>query len=113
MKITKEVIIFFVLYVFIFAINVDKRFYEWDEFSHWGRFLKETLRLNSLFCTSNASMSHKDYVPIITVFEYIWCRLSFRYVEADAYSAQQVLMVSMMLPVFSVFDCKRPSNTVS
>lgn len=97
------IILFVLLYFFIFAINVGKRFVEWDEMSHWGRFLKECLRLDSLYCVSDAPMSHKDYVPVITVFEYIFCRLSLRYAEADAYRAQQVLMIAMIIPSLNSF----------
>lgn len=32
---------FLVLTLIVFAMNYGKHYYEWDEFSHWGRFLKE------------------------------------------------------------------------
>ena len=78
-----------VFYLFCFLGNTGKRFTEYDEFSHWGVFLKECLRLNRLFCTSSLPFNHKDYVPAITLFETIWCRLSGRFREADAYRAIQ------------------------
>ena len=99
---------------FFFLIKFSKRFWAWDEFSHWGVFLKETLRLDSLYCTSPLTIAHKDYVPAITLFETIWCKLSFRYNKADAYRAIQIFMFSLMMPMFDKLNelshnknCKR------
>ncbi len=92
--------LFILFYVFCFVSNHGKRFYSWDEVSHWGRFLKESLRMDKLYCMTPFHLSHKDYVPAVTLFEYIWCRLCRRFVEADVYRAIQVLMFSMLLPIF-------------
>ncbi|MBO4458993.1 MAG: hypothetical protein J5802_14900 [Butyrivibrio sp.] len=92
--------IFLTFYVFCFVINFKKCFMDWDEFSHWGFFLKESLRLDSLYCMSPIWFSHKDYVPAITLFETIWCRLSGRFTEPDAYRGIQIFMFSMLMPIF-------------
>ena len=95
--------VFAIFYVLCFILNANKSFIHWDEFSHWGPFLKESLRLDQLYCMSPMDFAHKDYVPAVTIFEAIWCRLGFRYTEPDAYRAIQVLMFSMFLPVFEKF----------
>ena len=94
------IFVFTVFYIFCFVSNSGKRFLSWDEFSHWGMYLKESLRLDSLYCMSPLSFSHKDYVPAVTIFETIWCRLSGRYAESDAYRAIQILMFSLLMPMF-------------
>lgn len=94
------VFIFLVFYVFCYVINYRKRFTTWDELAHWGMFLKESLRLDSLFCMSTLEFPHKDYVPSITLFETIWCRLNGRYVEADVYRGLQIFLFSMLMPMF-------------
>ena len=66
-------------------------------------FLKESLRLDMLYAESPLPLFHKDYVPASTLFEVIWCRLSGRFVEADAYRAIQMVMFAMMLPMFECF----------
>ena len=109
----KEGLCFFTLfYFFCFISNIGKWFTEWDEFSHWGIFLKETLRLDALYCTSSLPFAHKDYVPAITLFETLWCRLSGRFREADAYRAIQIFMFSMLLPVLERFSehCEKKSD---
>ncbi len=95
---------FFVFYVLCFFLNSQKCFAFWDEFSHWGMFLKESLRLDSLYCMSPLEFVHKDYVPAITLFETIWCKLNFRFAEADAYRAIQIFMFSLLMPMFESFN---------
>lgn len=90
--------IFILLYIFCFITNQDKEFVSWDEFSHWGMFLKESLRLDSFYCNSPIYFAHKDYVPAITLFETLWCKLSLRYSEADAYRAIQIFMYDLFFP---------------
>jgi len=91
-------VIFFMLAAYM---NVGKRFLSWDEFSHWGTFLKETLRIDGLFYFSEKTISHKDYTSAITLFEALWCRLSRRFLEADAYRAIQIFQFSMIFPMIS------------
>lgn len=88
---------FVVLALAVFAINYGKVYAEWDEFSHWGRFLEECCRLNQLYVMSPAGMAHKDYVPAVTLFEYLWCKLSLAYSEANAYRGIQMLLVAIAL----------------
>lgn len=97
--------LFFVIcYVFIYIINYGSHFSSWDEFSHWGIFIKESLRLDALYCTSPLDITHKDYVPVITLFETLWCKLSLRYSEADAYRGIQMFQMSMILPMLFQFN---------
>ena len=91
--------LFVVFYVLCFLLNSTKCFIYWDEFSHWGIFLKENIRLDNFYCTSPMEFFHKDYVPAITLFETIWCKISFRYLEADVYRAMQVFMFSLLMPM--------------
>ena len=93
------VLAFLILVLLIFGMNYGKQFFEGDEFSHWGRFLKESCRLNRLYVTSSAGMAHKDYVPAVTLFEYLWCKLSLAYSEANAYRGIQMLLAAVVLAV--------------
>ena len=97
---------FVVLAIVIFVINYGKHYVEWDEFSHWGRFLNESCRLNQLYVMSPAQMAHKDYVPAVTLFEYLWCKLSFAYSEANGYRGIQMLLAAVALAVASEIGIK-------
>lgn len=93
----RSVAAFIVLAFTVFVINYGKHYVEWDEFSHWGRFLEECCRTNQLYVMSTASMAHKDYVPAVTLFEYLWCKLSLSYSEANGYRGIQMLLVAIVL----------------
>ncbi len=96
----EDVLLFCLFYVICFVLNTGKRFITWDELSHWGMFLKESLRLNKFYCVSEFSFSHKDYVPAMTLLEWIWCTLCRRFSEADVYRCIQVIMFSLIFPMF-------------
>lgn len=100
---TEDICIFISIYILCFIINIEKRFYAWDDFSHWGMFLKESLRLDALYAESNLPFWHRDYVPAPTLFEAIWCKLIGRnFLEEYALKAIQILMLAMILPIFRV-----------
>lgn len=97
----RSTVCFIILAIGVFIINYGKHYAEWDEFSHWGRFLKESCKLNQLYVMSSSSMAHKDYVPAVTLFEYLWCKLSLAYSEANGYRGIQMLLVAVVLMVAS------------
>ncbi len=91
--------LFVFVYFFIFLSNVGKHYNMWDEFSHWGWFVRESYDNDFLYCLSQKYFEHKEYVPGVSLFETIWCRLSFKYSEPNAYRGIQMLQASMLLPV--------------
>lgn len=93
--------LFLFAYFFIFASNVGKHYNMWDEFSHWGWFVRESYNNDFLYCISQKYFEHKEYVPGVTLFETLWCRLSLKYSEPNAYRGIQMLQASMLLPVVS------------
>lgn len=94
-----EIIFFIFIYLLVWALNYDKCFRNPDEFSHWGWFVREIIRTDKLYCASDQWIVHQDYVPAVSVFEAIWCRLSLRYSEPNAYRGIQMLAASMMMPI--------------
>ena len=93
------VVLFAVMYGAIFLLNIGKHFNMWDEFSHWGWFVRESYQNDALYCISSHRFEHKDYVPGVSLFEVLWCRLSFKFSEPNSYRAIQMLQAVMMLPV--------------
>ena len=81
-------IAFFVLYVFVYLFDLNRNFTVWDEFSHWGVMLKEMLRLDNFYSvTKSTLMVHKDYPPVLQLFEFFWIKLCGSYREAYAIKA--------------------------
>lgn len=87
-----------IVYLGIWIINYDKRFDYWDEFSHWGRAVKEIYRLDELFCHSPLQWQFKHYLPAASIFEALWCKLMLGYSEDNAYRGIQFLQASMLIP---------------
>lgn len=98
---TPSFVIFILLYSFVFLLNLNRGFHTWDEVSHWGPMVKETLRLNRFYCVDESVLLvHKDYPPIVTLFEALWCKLCGGYEESYLYKALQTLSFSLLMPFF-------------
>lgn len=72
----------------------------WDEYSHWGKMVKEMLRIDRFYSEPQSNLlAHKDYPPFVAVFEMLWCRLSLKYSEGNVTTALHVFGFSMILPL--------------
>jgi hypothetical protein len=100
--------IFVFIYIFVYILNFNRGFMLWDEMSHWGPMVKETLRLDKFYSVpESTAYIHKDYPPIICLFETIWCKLSNEYKEAYLYRALQTLSFSLFMPALVGFTWKK------
>lgn len=84
---------------FIIYINKERFFYQYDEFAHWGLMIKEMLRLDQFYSVKASNLiSHKDYPPIIVLYEYLWVQIIRSYRESYVYQGLQFLGVILILP---------------
>ncbi len=105
---TPGLLMYLLIYIFIFILNYNRVFGTWDEFSHWGVMVKETLRLKDFYLSSESILRvHPDYPPIVTIFETIWCILSGYYKESIVYTSLQLLGLSLIFPFLSKFKFKK------
>lgn len=90
-----------ILLIVVF-MNQQRFYYQWDEFSHWGMMIKEMMRLNQLY-TVDAShlVNHRDYPPMIQLFQYLWLKLAGYYHEPLVYQSLQLLGLSLFIPAIS------------
>lgn len=96
--------VFIVLYTIVFALNLGKSFYKWDEFSHWGMMAKEMFRLDKFYYVEESVLvHHREYPPFATIMQYIWCKLCGEYKERHLYNAKVMLSLVTFLPVYSWF----------
>lgn len=73
---TSGFIVFLTVYVLVFIYDLARGFSVWDEFSHWGMMLKEMTRLDKFYYVETSNlMVHKDYPPIMQLFELFWIKL--------------------------------------
>lgn len=91
---------FLVIYIAFYIVNFRRTFYEWDELSHWGKMVKEMLRLDRFYSDAESHLSvHKDYPPFISILQMLWCKLSGGYSEMTVTLAQNVFAFSLVVPV--------------
>ena len=87
--------------VFLFAVLAygGRHFSSWDEMSHWGHMVKEMFRLDKFYIVPEArDMAHKDYPPIIQLFELLVCKFSGAYSEGKASTGIQIVLLSFLVP---------------
>lgn len=94
-------ILFTSLYIFLCILNFKREFFHWDEFSHWGMFIKESFRLNKYFSLSNIGFSHKDYISFTSITIYIFLKIVGRYTETICYTGMTVFLFSLIMSILS------------
>ena len=77
--------ILLILAVVLFLITRPMYYWEWDEFSHWGTFIKE-LSIKNQLPLSNFCTTVPRYIPGITLIEYFFIKF-LGYKEGHAYFA--------------------------
>ncbi len=112
---TPGLAILLLLMAFLLWINRNRGVMLWDETSHWAMMVKETLRTGDFYCTNASTLlAHKDYPPMICMFESLYCRLSGGYQEGYVYTALQLLELSFFFPFLSITrsDRTKPVGTL-
>ena len=108
-----DIVIFSIFYILCFLINIEKRFLFWDEYTHWGMFVKEALRLDALYVESEMIFWHKDYISATALFEVIICSIIGRFSEASVFFAIQLFTFSMIFQIFSFIpECKKDTSLI-
>ena len=103
---------FAVIYLGAFLFLYKRHFTDWDEYSHWGIMIKESLRLDRFYCVPESRvMWHRDYPPFTCMLEVFWCRLA-GYSEGKVSMAMQVFTLSFIIPPLSetLYEGKRPGR---
>ena len=101
---------FTVLYIFCFLINHGKKVLQYEDFVYSGIFLQEAFYKNTLLAELPLPFWHDHVIqgPLPVTFGALWHQLAGRFHETDAYRAVQMLMFSMILPMFNTFATHSP-----
>ena len=104
---------FIFLFVLLSIFYHDRYFNIWDEFTHWGVMVKEMIRTDH-FYSSNLStlLFHKDYPPIIQIFELFYTTISGGYAENTVTIALHLLEFTVFIPFIEGIN-KKSSLTAS
>lgn len=87
--------VFAILCVAYWLVQSGSAFFYYDEYSHWGVFLREMLSLDQLWGADTNSM-HPRYLPGAALWQYFFAVFS-RNPEGAAYLAQFVLLIAPLI----------------
>ena len=108
---TKSFYVFLIMYLCVYIFDLYRGFTKWDEFSHWGVMVKEMLRLDKFYSVKESTlMVHKDYPPIIQLFELFYTNLSGGYKEAYLIRAVHLFNLSLFIPAIFDMNMDKKSN---
>lgn len=82
-----------------FFIDFGRFLSEWDEMMHWGKMVKELLRLDRFYCVEEAALyTHREYPPFAPVLEMLWCKLAGGYSVMGASMALHIFQMTLLVP---------------
>jgi hypothetical protein len=97
--------IFAVLGVIFWLLQSNSLYYFYDEYSHWGVFVKEMISRNALWGADTNSM-HPRYLPGTPLWQYFFAMYS-RVPEGAAYLAQFTLLLTPLLVLWERLDWRQ------
>lgn len=74
--------LFIIIFIVLALYNYKREFNIYDEFSHWGHFVKSMYYNNNFYSFDTLSFAHKEYPPFFSLFELLWCYLCNSFNEA-------------------------------
>lgn len=101
---------FIAIFLMYFFIDAGRKLRYYDELMHWGKMVKEMIRLDQFYCVEGSGLFiHKEYPPFIQLFELLWCKIIGRYSESGITMAINIFQCSMLLP-FLAEKLSKPMN---
>ncbi len=88
--------LFIIIFIVLALYNYKREFNIYDEFSHWGHFVKSMYYKNSFYSFDTFAFAHKEYPPFFSLFELLWCYLSNSFNEAIITLSIHVFEVSTL-----------------
>ena len=90
---------FLAIYLVACYLLLGKQLADWDELTHWGMMVKESLRLDKFYVVPESRlMWHKEYPPFPCLLEVFWCKM-YGYSASHATIPLHVLTLSLIVPV--------------
>ena len=74
---SKGFLAFIIFYFIITLFYFNRAFTTWDEYSHWGYMIKGMLKYDSFYTECLLDLNHRDYPPIIQLFELFYIFLQY------------------------------------
>ena len=93
---------FLAVFLVFFVMDFGRHLSGWDELMHWGKMVKQMLRLDRFYCVPESTLlNHKDYPPFLSLIEYFWCRLSGGFSDMGVMMSLHVFQLGLIVPVLA------------
>lgn len=100
--------LFLIVYAFLFVTDYARKIQNWDEIVYWGLRVKEMMRIDQLYTSSESMLTfHQDYPPFTACFQYLWCQLSGGFRDGWLYLSTHLLELSLLIPCIEYFHNKK------
>ena len=100
------VVVFTVASVIYWYLFQDAHYFFWDEFSHWGVYVKEMMYTHKLYGAESIA-GHLRYPPGSAVWQY-FVSVNTEYSEATTYFAHFLLLLGSTLPLYEKISFRQP-----
>jgi len=97
--------IFLIIFILLFQLTKSLKFYRWDEFSHWGIFVKE-LYIKNILPVKNFCTGGPQYIPGISLFEYFFTK-NLGYKEGYVYFAYLFFIFTELITFIGKLEKKK------
>ena len=78
----------------------------WDEFSHWGRVVKDMFYLDALGTHPKSMVIFQSYPPGSALLQYLFMEIRGAFVEAELYHGINIIYFALILPLFKDLKAK-------
>lgn len=96
---TPGALVFGIIMIALYFGHKNRLFFYYDEFTHWGLALKNYWLMEAFpYGMESSTVHYQDYPPAITLFQYFWTKLAGGFNESDACRANNLLILSALLP---------------
>ena len=110
---TNSVIGFITVYIFIYLYDLNRFYTRWDELSHWGKMVKEIIRLDDFYSVSQSHLLvHKDYPPIFSLMETFFTLISGGFKETYLIRCIHLFEGSIVVSAINYFKERKSYNVV-
>lgn len=85
--VTPGLIIFTLLFIWVIWLNVNRVFFGWDEFSHWGLAVKNMYQFDYFSNHPYSTDTYSGYPPAMALWQYFFVKACGEFSEGSVYCA--------------------------
>jgi len=92
-------VVFGVVYIYFWYIQLGMLISQWDEFTHWGLIVKNMYQLDNFGNTGLTTAAFLDYPPGQGLFRYFFMKMCGAFAESRIFHAANIMAVVFAFPL--------------